>query len=150
MSSRVFLDMLEDDPEDGYPSPEHLQLIQFEGCTSGVIALESYEELFNKAARLERERDEWKTKAILHGNAALELEEDLQKVIAERDSLRARVAELDAEFAEFKAMLKAACSQRFDTEIKTQWLVELPMTHEQVEIWDKHMNPKPETEANPA
>lgn len=46
--------------------------------------------------RLKKERDEWMTKAILHGNAALELEEDLRKAISERDALRARVTELEA------------------------------------------------------
>ena len=46
------------------------------------------------ARRLERERDEWKTKAILRGNAAIELEEDLKCVAKMRDSLRERVEEL--------------------------------------------------------
>jgi hypothetical protein len=40
------------------------------------------------ARRLQRERDEWKTKSILHGNAALELEQEVT-------SLRAINAELE-------------------------------------------------------
>jgi uncharacterized protein (DUF3084 family) len=71
-----------------------------------------------------------------------QLNEENQSRVDERDSLRAINAELEEAFTEFKSMLKASSDQRFDTEVKTQWLVELPMTHEQVAIWDKHMNPK--------
>lgn len=35
-----------------WPSPEHLQLIQFEGCTVAVIPPEDYEDLFEHARRL--------------------------------------------------------------------------------------------------
>lgn len=38
-----------------YPQPEYLQLIQFEGCTMGVITPEYYAELYEKCSDLERQ-----------------------------------------------------------------------------------------------
>lgn len=49
----------ETDAEDRtYPLPEYLQLITFEGSECAVLAPEEYEELYQKARRLERERNQ--------------------------------------------------------------------------------------------
>lgn len=48
------------------------------------------------AKMLQRERDEWKTKATLHGNAALDLESDLKAASEERDELREALTILTA------------------------------------------------------
>lgn len=44
-----------DADERSYPQPEYLQLIQFEGCTVGVIDPEAYMELYGKCHNLERQ-----------------------------------------------------------------------------------------------
>jgi len=44
-----------DADERNYPQPEYLQLIQFEGCTMGVINPEGYAELYEKSRDLERQ-----------------------------------------------------------------------------------------------
>ena len=51
---------------------------------SGVIATFQATEIVTVhfARRLERERDKWKTKAILHGNVALDMEQDINKIRA--------------------------------------------------------------------
>ena len=48
-------------------------------------------------------------------------------------------------FSEFRSMLKEAYGQKWDTETRYPWLIEIPMTHEQCKIWDKVMNPKENT-----
>lgn len=78
-----------------YPNPEHLELIQFDGCTVGVIAPESYEELYEKARRLERERDEARGELKLEQSRVWAAMLIIQKSDDERDSLRAWVAELE-------------------------------------------------------
>lgn len=44
-----------DADERNYPQPEYLQLIQFEGCTMGVIDPDGYAELYDKSRDLERQ-----------------------------------------------------------------------------------------------
>jgi len=51
-------------------------------------------------------------------------------------------------FSEFRAMLKEAYDQKWDTETRFPWLIEIPMTDEQCAIWDKVMNPKENVELN--
>jgi len=52
-------------------------------------------------------------------------------------------------FSEFKSMLKTAYAQKWDTETRFPWVIEIPMTHEQVAIWDKVMNPKENDPVHP-
>ena len=46
------------------------------------------------ARRLERDRDDWKTKAILHGNVALDMEQDINKLQAINAELVGTLEEL--------------------------------------------------------
>lgn len=100
-------DTPETDAEDRpYPSPEHAQRIRFEGNECVVMYPEEYEALYEKARKLERERDEARrlsgilTTAVQAIMAKLPTDglEFVASVLAqfnERDQLRARVEELE-------------------------------------------------------
>lgn len=81
-----------DADERNYPQPEYLQLIQFEGCTMGVIDPEGYAELYEKSRDLERQLAEAREENARFNKA-------LSNASAIYDSAREKIEEMETRHA---------------------------------------------------
>lgn len=106
------------DSEDrGYPSPEHAQRIQFEGCECVVMSPEEYESLYGRARQLEialielrawKESSlaverEWDAQAIAESLGATLGQSCRQVVATEVPRLLQRVKDLEGELKKSKS-----------------------------------------------